>query len=159
MGSGVDGKRVDMRLTPGNPNSSGHTTSVMDRKRKLAFLTMFNPKMGLLLGYLFKPDEFPWVQSWENFPPSKKLARGLEFSTQPYDLPRREVIQMNSMLNTPTYRWLPAKSKVTDRFILFYAKVPNGFRKVDDVRMEGQSIVVEDRGSKQKITLPASLPL
>ena len=156
---GIDGKRVDLRLTPASPNSGGHTTSVMDPKRKIEFLTMFNPKMSLLLGYLFKREEFPWVQSWEKFPPTKKLARGLEFSTQPYDVPRREAIQMNSMLNTPTYRWLPAKSRVTSRFLLFYTKTPNGFKKVDDVRVEGASIVVEDRSAKQRITIPASLPL
>jgi hypothetical protein len=156
---GKDGRRVDMRTTPASPNSGGHTTSLMDRNRKLAFLTMFNPKMGLLLGYLFRSEQFPWVQSWEDYPPSKRLARGLEFSTQPFDVPRREAIQMNTLFNTPTYRWLPAKSKVTSRFLMFYTKVPNGFKKVDDVRMEGASIVVEDRGAKQKITLAASLPL
>ena len=156
---GVDGKKVDMRLTPANPNSGGHTTSTMDPKRKLAYFTVFNPKLGWMLGYLFKPEEFPWVQSWEDFPPSKKLARGLEFSTQPYDIPRREAIQMNSMLGVPTYRWLPAKSRITSRFLMFYTKVPSGFKMVDDVRKEGTSIVVEDRGSKQKITIPASLPL
>ena len=37
--------------------------------------------------------------------------RGMEFATQPYDLTRREVIQANSMFDTPTYRWLPAKSE------------------------------------------------
>lgn len=155
---GADGKKVDMRATP-KPGSGGHTTQLMDRKRRLAFITMFNPKMGLLLGYLFKPEEFPWVQSWEHYPPSGKLARGLEFATQPYDVPRREAIQMNRLFDTPTYRWLPAKSKVTSRFLLFFTKVPSGFRKVDDVRMEGTSVIIEDRAAKQKITLAASLPL
>ena len=42
---------------------------------------------------------------------------------------------------------------------MFYTKVPGGFKKVDDVRMEGASIVIEDRAARQKITLPASLPL
>ena len=156
---GLNGKRVDMRLTPARPNSGGHTTSLMDRHRKLAFVTMFNPRMGLLLGYLFKPEEFPFVQSWENFPPTGKLARGLEFSTQPYDIPRRDAIQMNTMFDTPTYRWLPAKGTVTSRFLVFYTKVPAGFRKVDDVRLEGMSVVVEDKGAKRRITLAATLPL
>jgi hypothetical protein len=156
---GLDGKRVDMRLTPARPNSGGHTTSLMDRKRKLAFLTFFNPQMGLLLGYLFKPEEFPWVQSWENSPPTGKLARGLEFSTQPYDVPRREAIQTNSMFDTPTYRWLPARSKTGSRFLMFLTRTPQGFRKVDDVRMEGSSVVVEDKESKRQIKLAASLPL
>ena len=156
---GADGKKVDMRITPAHPDSGGHTTSIMDRNRKLAFITFFNPRMGLLLGYLFKPEDFPWVQSWEDFPPTGKLARGLEFATQPFDIPRREAIQMNSMFGTPTYRWLPAKSVVKTRFLIFYTKTPSTFKKVDDVRIEGSSVVIEDKGSKQKVLLAASLPL
>lgn len=156
---GVDGKKVDMRITPEHPNSGGHTTQLMDRSRKLAYITIYNPRVGLMIGYLFKNEEFPWVQSWEDFRPSGKLARGLEFSTQPFDVPRREAIQMNSLFDTPTYRWLPAKAKVNSRFLLFYTKVPSGFKRVDDVRLEGNSVIVEDRSSKQRITLAASLPL
>ncbi len=156
---GVDGKRLDMRATPFKPNSGGHTTTMMDRSRKLAFITVLNPKMGLMLGYVFRPEEFTWVQSWENYPPNGKLARGLEFSTQPYDVPRREAVQMNTLFGSPTYRWLPAKSKVTSRFLMFYTKTPPAFKKVDDVRMEGSSVVIVDRAARQKITLAASLPL
>ncbi len=154
---GADGKRVDMRTTPVKPNSGGHTTSLMDHNRKLAFITALNPKMGLLLGYVFRPEQFPWVQSWEDYPPNGKLARGLEFSTQPFDVPRREAIQMNSLFNTPTYRWLPAKSKASSRFLMFYTKVPKGFKTVDDLRIEGGTIVVEDRAAKQKQIIAASL--
>jgi len=63
------------------------------------------------------------------------------------------------LFDTPTYRWLPAKSKVSSRYLIFYTKVPSGFKKVDDVRLEGSKVVVEDRSAKQKITLTASLPL
>ncbi len=72
---GKDGKRVDMRTTPTHPNSGGHTTSLMDRNRKLAFITMFNPKLGMLLGYLFRSEQFPWVQSWRTTrPPENSRA-------------------------------------------------------------------------------------
>jgi len=87
------------------------------------------------------------------------MARGLEFSTQPYDLPRREAVSTSSMFDTPTYRWLPAKAKIESRFLLFYAPVPEGFGKVDDVRLENGRIVIEDRGAGKQVTLAASLPL
>jgi len=83
----------------------------------------------------------------------------MEFATQPFDVPRREAIQTNSMFDTSTYRWLPAKSKIETRFLLFYAKTPEGFRKVDDVKLEGGKLIVEDRHSGKQIVLEASLPL
>jgi hypothetical protein len=63
------------------------------------------------------------------------------------------------MFDAPTYRWLPAKSKIETRFLLFYARAPEGFRKVDEVKLEGGKLVVEDRKAGKTITLNASLPL
>ena len=45
------------------------------------------------------------------------------------------------------------------RFLFFYARTPEGFRKVDDVSMQGGKLVVEDRQDGLRIALEASLPL
>ena len=74
-------------------------------------------------------------------------------------LPRREILDLNRMFDTPVYRWLPAKSQIATHFLLFYVKSPEGMTKVDDVRMENGKIVVEDRASGKTLTLAASLPL
>ena len=47
------------------------------------------------------------------------MARGMEFATQPYDVPRRETVQTNTMFGAPTYRWLPAKSKLRADYYAF----------------------------------------
>ena len=132
---GLHTRKIDVRAAPAEPNSGDHTTCLMDASRKLVFVTALHPSKRLLLGYLFKPQEYPWTQNWEYYPPTKKLARGMEFSTQPYDVPRREVVQLNSMFGAPVYRWLPAKTKIESRFLMFYAHTPEGFTKVDDVRL------------------------
>jgi hypothetical protein len=71
-------------------------------------------------------------------------------------MPRREMVQQNSLLGTPTYRWLPAKSKINSAFLLFYTRVPEGFGKVDDVVLERGTLTVEDRKTGKRITLAAS---
>lgn len=159
MAPGAKGKKVDVRASPNPPNSLDHTTSLMDPARKLAFVTALNPAKRLILGYVFRREDYPWVQSWDNYSPDRRMARGMEFATQPYDVPRRETIQTNAMFGAPTYRWLPAKSKIESRYLLFYAHAPEGFRKVDDVRLEGGKLIIEDRKAKKQISLDASLPL
>ena len=154
----VDGRTVDLRAAPANPNSGDHTTCLMDPDRKLVFVTALHTGKRLLLGYLFKREEYPWLQNWEHYPADLKMARGLEFGTQPFDLPRREVIQTGSLFDTPVYRWLPAKSKIRTSFILFYTRAPEGFARVDDVSLEQGKLVIEDRGAGRRITLDASLP-
>lgn len=159
MAPGLDGKTIDIRFAPENPHYLDHATTLLDPTRNLVWVTALHPGKRLLLGYVFKRAEYPWVQYWGNYPPTGKFARGIEFSTQPYDVSRRDAVSTSSMFDTPTYRWLPAKSKIESRFLLFYTRVPEGFRKVDDVRVEGGKIVIEDRGAKKQVTLAASLPL
>ena len=66
---------------------------------------------------------------------------------------------MGTLLGAPTFRWLPAKSKITTRFAMFYTKIPPGMSKIDDVRLEGGKIIVEDRAAGRQVVLAASLPL
>lgn len=157
MAPGLDGQPIDLRAAPLNPATGDHTTCLMDRTRKWAFVTALHPEKHLLLGYLFNPQEYFWVQNWENYPPTLKMARGMEFGTQPFDVPRREVIDTHSLFDAPVYRWLPAKSKIESHFLFFYTSTPQAFRRVDDVKFEGGRITIEDRTAGQRVTLGASL--
>jgi hypothetical protein len=156
---GLHTRKIDLRAAPAEPNSGDHTTCLMDPARKVVFITALHPGKRLLLGYLFKPQEYAWTQNWEYYPPNKKLARGLEFSTQPFDVPRREVVQLNSLFGSPVFRWLPARTKIGSRFLMFYAHTPEGLSKVDDVRLENDKIIIEDHRAHKQVTLNASLPI
>lgn len=153
---GRNGESFDVRLTPSEAPLGDHTTSLMDPARRLVFVTAFHPDRRLLLGYVFRREEYPWTQLWEFYPGGDRNARGLEFATQPFDVPRREVIQTNAMFDTPTYRWLPAKSTIGSAFLMFYTRTPDGFRKVDDVVLEGGKLTIADRTSGIRVVLAVS---
>ena len=155
MAPTMDGKTVDVRAAPVNLGSGDHTTSLMDPARTYAFATAIHPQKRLIVGWIWKTAEFPWLQSWEAYPTSGKLARGLEFSTQPYDITRRDAVDMHELFGARTYQWLPAKSTVEKSWIMFYAAAPEGMTKVTDVRLEKGQILVED-GSGRRIALRAT---
>jgi hypothetical protein len=157
--SGTDGKLVDLRAQPAGVAWMGHTTTLMEPSHPLAYVTVLNTARHYLLGYVFRREEYPWVQNYMSYTPNGWSGRGLEFATQPFDLPRRQIVELNRMFDTPVYRWLPAKSKIASRFILFYVKSPEGMTRVDDVRLENGKLVVEDRASGKTLSLAASLPL
>ncbi len=156
---GLDGKLINLSVAPLNPHYLDHATTLLDPARKLEWVTAINPQQKLILGYIFRREDYPWIQYWGSYPPSQKMSRGMEFGTQPYDLPRREVISAGRMFDTPTYRWLPAKSKIESHFLLFYTRLPEGFKNVDSVEFANGQIVIEDRTARQHITLAASRPL
>lgn len=150
------GTLADLRAVPASPDSMDHTTCRMDPSSPHAWVTALNLDSRLLIGYLFRREEFPWLQNWMNYPRTLKLARGIEFSTQPYDVPRREAVDMGRLFSTPTFRWLPAKSRIGARFLIFYTRVPEGFSRVDSVALAGGKLVLEDRKAGQRVELAAS---
>jgi len=155
----LNGDLIDVRPTPDRMPIGDHTTSLMDPARRLVFVTALNADRHLLLGYVFRREEYPWTQLWESYPSADRLARGLEFATQPFDLPRRDVIQTNALFETPTYRWLPAKSKISSSYLMFFTRTPDGFRTVSDVILEGGKLTITDRASGQRLQLTISRPL
>jgi hypothetical protein len=106
---------------------------------------------------MFRREEYPWTQMWDSYPgEGRRSQRGMEFAVQPFDLPRRDVIQTNSMFDTPTYRWLPASSTISSRFVMFYTRTPEGFSQVDDVVLENGTLTISDRAHGKSVVLKAS---
>ena len=56
------------------------------------------------------------------------------------------------------YRWLPAKSKMRTRFLLFYTKVPDDFTAVADVELDNGQLRIKNK-TGQAVVLNARLPL
>jgi hypothetical protein len=156
MAPGLDGTPINLRFAPDQPHYLDHTATLLDPSRKLEWVTALNPKKKLILGYLFRRDDYPWMQYWGDYPPTGKFARGMEFGTQPFDVPRREAISAGAMFDTPLYRWLPAKATIETKFLLFYTALPDGFTKIDDVRLENGRIVIEDHTANKRVSLNAS---
>jgi len=153
------GGTVDLRGIPDPPDSMDHTGCTFDPARRLGFVTAINLEKRLMLGYLLRREEYPWLQEWMNYSSNMALARGLEFGTQPFDVSRRETVELGKLFDTPAFRWLPAKSKIGTRFLMFFTRVPAGFTQVDDVRQEGGQLIITDKKSGQTVRLAASLPL
>ncbi len=157
MAPTASGGSIDIRVAPVLTPVMDQIAAMMDTTRRLAFVTAWHPDRKALFGYVFKREEYPWIQIWDSYPgEGRRSFRGLEFATQPFDLPRRDVVQANTLFDTPTYRWLPAKSRIQSSFVMFYTRTPDGFTRVDDVVMADGKLTIEDRAAGKRIVLAAS---
>jgi len=155
-----DGSQIDLRAAPAPPNSmEDHTAHRLDPNRQYAFVTALHPEKRLLLGYLFPTEQYPWLQIWEHYPPTGIMARGLEFGSQAFDLPRRTVVTQNKLFNQLLYRWLPAQSSIKGDFLIFWTRTPEGFQGVDEIQWKDSKLQIEDHHSGKSLTLNASLEL
>jgi hypothetical protein len=155
-------KRINLRTTP--PRIFGHyTAQLLDPALKVGFIAACNPRLGLLVAYAFRRADFPWVGSWEErysrtSAPwrGKAFCRGLEFSTTPFAIPRRETIEQGPLFRESTYRWLPAKSKVRIRYLILLCKVAENFRGVASVSIANRRIDVVESGPRpRKLSIAA----
>lgn len=156
MAPNNDLEETDIRGVPVGRKTLDLASCAVDQARSLAFVTALNVPKKFLLGYVFLRLDFPWIMSWMNFTGDDHAARGMEFSTQPFDISHREAVQMNTMFDTPTFKWLPAKSKIQSRFLIFYTAVPDGFTRVDELTLNAGKLTIVDRSSGQRVTVSAS---
>lgn len=145
-------KRMNLRTMPAK--RYGHyTAQLLDPELEIAFIAACNSRLKLLVVYAFRRADFPWVGNWEErhnrtAAPwrGKTFCRGLEFSTTPFAIPRRETIERGPLFGEPTYRWLPAKSKAQVRFVILLFEVPETFRGVAGVSVGKRRIDVVESG-------------
>jgi len=153
-------RRINLRTTPAL--RFGHyTAQLLNPELEIAFIAACNPRLKLLVVYAFQRADFPWVGNWEErynrtAAPwrGKTFCRGLEFSTTPFAIPRRQTIEQARLFGEATYRWLPAKSKAQVRFLILLVEVPEAFLGVARVSVGKRRIdVVESvRGRTLSVT-------
>ena len=147
-------KRMNLRTTPAL--RFGHyTAQLLNPELEIAFIAACNPRLKLLVVYAFRRADFPWVGNWEErynrtqAPWLRKtFCRGLEFSTTPFAIPRRETIGQGPLFGEATYRWLPARSKAQVRFLILLFEVPQTFRGVARVSIAKRKINVVESGAR-----------
>ena len=107
------------RFTPIEVSGS-FTTHLMDPALEEVGFQVWSPTHKLLLRYDWKRSDFPWLGMWEeNYCRAalpwggKTLTRGLEFGVSPFAETRRSMIDRGRMFGVPTFRWIPAGSKVS----------------------------------------------
>jgi hypothetical protein len=158
MAPTVDGSQADVRVYPTDHAWLDLASCQMDVSRRLAFVTALHLDKHLVYGYVFRRADYPWLMSWMNFTGDDRADRGMEFSSQPFDISHAETVAMSPLFGQPTFRWLPAKSKIENKFLIFYTKVPDDFTKIDDVTLAGGKLTIIDHSGK-RVVLPASKEL
>jgi hypothetical protein len=113
------GGEADLRVCTDAAHSSAYTAHLM-RADEHAFFVAFSPRSRLAFGYIWRRADFPWLGIWEENasrpqPPwnGQALTRGMEFGVSPFPETRREMIERRRLFEVPTFRWIPAASRVS----------------------------------------------
>jgi len=114
-----EGGHADMRQMHPTAPASGYTAHLADARRSEAYFVAYAPQFRLAFGYIWRPADFPWMGIWEEncsrqSSPwnGRTTTRGMEFGVSPFPESRREMIERNRVLDTPTYKWIAARGRL-----------------------------------------------
>jgi hypothetical protein len=144
-----------------------YTAQLLDPALDIAFISACNPRLRLLVVYAFRRGDFPWVGNWEErnnrtVAPwgGKTFCRGMEFSTTPFAISRRETIDQGPLFGEKTYRWLPARSSLAVRYLIVLFMTPEHFAGVSRVSIErGRAVVTEAVPGNRKLSVALAFQL
>jgi len=120
---------------------------------EFGWVTAATPGQGLLVGYLWRTSEYPWLNIWRDVRDGKPAARGLEFGTTGLHQPFSVLIAKGKIFGRPLYGYLDAGESHTRSYAVFLAKIPADFQGASRVAHDGKQVVVHERNSQRTITL------
>jgi hypothetical protein len=147
------GQPVDLRRLTTDPNPNVVSFVIED---ELGWVTATNTAKELLLGYVWRTADYPWLNLWRHVQGGKPLARGLEFGTTGLHQPFKILAGKPRIFGRPTFHYLDAGESATRSYAAFLVKVPRDFQGVDRLLYQGGQIVIHERGaSGRELAIPA----
>jgi hypothetical protein len=160
----IQGGEVDLRcFRSEQTNATQHDVSsfVFADQETFGWVTATSPRHKLLLGYVWKTADYPWLNIWRYRLGGKLAARGLEFGTTGYHQPFPILVRQGRILDRPTYEYLDADEAVSKSYLCFLARVPADFEGVRELRFDGDAIRLRENRdvNPRRIELSTGLSL
>lgn len=111
---------------------------------KIGWVTAFDRKSRLLLGYCWQTSDYPWLNIWRFRKGASVLARGLEFGTTGYHQPFPILVKQHRILDRRLYEHIDADETQSRSYIAFLANTPEDFRGVLLVSHADGAIQIQD---------------
>jgi uncharacterized protein DUF4432 len=138
-----DGETVNLRRLSADPNPNVVSYSIDE---PYGWVTAFTPAKGLLIGYLWKSTDYPWVSLWRDVREGKPAARGLEFGTTGLHQPFPILVKKGRIWDRQLFEYLDAGETMARSYTSFLFKIPSDFAGVESIKVDKGRLIVRERG-------------
>lgn len=122
------------------------TSFIFDDEQENAWVTACNPSKELMIGYLWKTQDFPWLNLWRHVVDGHPMARGMEIGTTGLIQPFPVLAKKRQIFDRQLFEWIDAGETIIKHLTAFLAPVPADFRGVTDVQQADGVITVTEYG-------------
>ena len=135
----------------------------MDRSGPTVYVAVHNPDLGILVGYIFDATFNGWALDWQQNLQNtavpwngKAIARGICIGDSAIG-GLRNAVRLGALNGTPTYSWIGARERSTQRYAIFLADISSEFRGVESISARNGTISVRERETGRLIVISAAL--
>ncbi|MCC6343202.1 MAG: hypothetical protein IT166_13440 [Bryobacterales bacterium] len=141
-----DGQPVNLRHLTGDPMPNVVSFMI---EEEFGWVTATNAARGLLIGYIWKTSEYPWLNIWRHVDDRRKpLARGLEFGTTGLHQPFEVLVRKGRIFGKPIFAWIEPGETQTRSYAGFLFKIPADYRGVAGVTFRNGTLALKERGEE-----------
>lgn len=90
----MENRTTDARRTDEDINYV--STHLIQEDREYGWITAYDPESGLLLGYVWRKSDYPWVNIWNHYENGSPAAKGLEFGTTGIGRPYKDLLETDT---------------------------------------------------------------
>lgn len=134
-------KNIDLRRS--HHKEGFVTTHVFSKNSEYGWITATSPENNLLIGYIWKTADYPWLHVWHGLLDGKLWAKGIEFGTTGLGdtfAPDDRIARV--FHGQKNFIFIDAKSQIKLAFSSFLAKVPDNFKHVQNIQKVNGKIII-----------------
>ena len=116
-----------------------------DHNEKYGWVTACNTKQKIMLGYIWKTADYPWINFWRYMENDIPMAFGMEFGTTGLHETFPVVAKKGKIFDQNIYDFIDANEVISKSFIAFLAKIPEDYKGVDKIEMENSLLTIKEK--------------
>jgi len=120
---------------------------IVDKNDKHGWITAYSPKSNLLIGYVWKREDYPWIDIWQHFVGGKIKYRGIEFGTTGIHKPFGEILENSNTLlfGEKTLLHIDAGEELSYSYGAFLLQPAHGFTGMDSITVQKGNLVIKPK--------------
>jgi hypothetical protein len=126
------------------------STFVFPENEKYGWVTAANPSQNLLLGYIWKTQDYPWINFWRHMEDGIPVAFGMEFGTTGLHEPFPVVAKKGKIFNRNIYEFIDAGEVIRKSFAGFLAKIPDDYQGVEKIEVDKSGFTLREKRKKSR---------
>jgi hypothetical protein len=152
----IDGAELDLSQ-PFTRTGTGFLVSLLTHTgSQNGFILIHNSEMNLAAGYVFDPQQFPWIALWEEnqaraYAPWNGITRvrGVEFGNSPMPLGLKQAVEQGTLFQTPVFSTIEPGETLATTYHLFATEIPAHWSATFNVSATSDTLIV--RGDRNQI--------